>query len=90
MRYEAARACGELQVRRAVPALIELISDSDREVRVAAVTALGQIGGKRARQVLERLCQDGDEVMQLVAEDALAELELAEQPLNLTDDGQGM
>ncbi len=85
MRYEAARACGELEVKEAVPVLIQLISDPDREIQVAAIAALGQIGGKVARQALERCCRSGDEVMQLAAEDALAELELGEQPLNLLD-----
>jgi HEAT repeat protein len=85
MRYEAARACGELEVREAVPELIQMISDPDREIQAAAIASLGQIGGKAARRALERCCRVGDEVMQLAAEDALAELELGEQPLNLLD-----
>jgi HEAT repeat protein len=85
MRYEAARACGELEVKEAVQMLIQLISDPDREIQVAAITSLGQIGGKAARRALESCCRSGDEVMQLAAEDALAELELGEQPLNLLD-----
>nr|MBC7243989.1 HEAT repeat domain-containing protein [Chloroflexota bacterium] len=83
MRYEAARACGELEVKEAVPALIRLASDPDREVQFAAIAALGQIGGTRARRFLERCCRSADEVVRLAAEDALAELELGEQPLDL-------
>jgi HEAT repeat protein len=83
MRYEAARACGELEVKKAVSALIQLISDPDREVQFAAIAALGQIGGQRARRVLELCCRSEDDVVRLVAEDALAELELGEQPLDL-------
>jgi len=83
MRYEAARACGELEVKEAVSPLIRLVSDPDREVQFAAIAALGQIGGQRARRILERCCRSGDDVIQLVAEDALAELELGEQPLDL-------
>ncbi len=83
MRYEAARACGELELDEAVPALIRLIADSDREVQSAAVASLGQIGGKRAREALERCVSEGDEVLQLAAEDALAELQLGRQPLDL-------
>jgi HEAT repeat protein len=83
IRYEAARACGELEVKEAVPMLIHLISDPDREIQVAAIAALGQVGGKAARRTLEGCCQSGNEIMQLAAEDALAELELGEQPLNL-------
>jgi HEAT repeat protein len=83
MRYEAARACGELEVKESVSALIQLISDPDREVQFAAIAALGQIGGQRARRVLERCCRSEDDVVRLVAEDALAELKLGEQPLDL-------
>jgi HEAT repeat protein len=83
MRYEAARACGELEVKEAVTALIQLVSDPDREVQFAAMAALGQIGGQRARQVLERCARSADDVVQLVAEDALAELELGARPLDL-------
>jgi HEAT repeat protein len=83
MRYEAARACGELGVKEAAAALARLVSDPDREVRFAAIAALGQIGGRRARRILERCCRSPDEVIRLVAEDALAELELGEQPLDL-------
>jgi len=83
MRYEAARACGELEVRDAVPALIHLVSDPDREVQFAAIAALGQIGGQKARRVLQRCIQSPDEGLRLAAEDALAELELGQQPLDL-------
>ena len=83
MRYEAARACGELELKDAVPALIRLVSDPDREVQFAAMASLGQIGGKKARQVLERCCQSDDEVTRLAAEDAMAELDLGERPLDL-------
>ena len=83
MRYEAARACGELEAKAAVPDLVKLVSDSDREVQLAAVGALGQVGGEKAKRVLERCARSADEAMRLAAEDALAELELGRQPLNL-------
>ncbi|MGQ9492222.1 MAG: HEAT repeat domain-containing protein [Anaerolineae bacterium] len=83
IRYEAARACGELEVKEAVPALIRLASDPDREVQFAAIVALGQIGGTRARRFLERCCRSKDEIVRLAAEDALAELEWGQQPLDL-------
>ena len=79
MRYEAARACGELEAKKAVPALIRLVSDPDREVQFAAIGALGQIGGPRARQVLERCVRSPDEAMRMAAEDAGAELALGRQ-----------
>ncbi len=83
MRYEAARASGELEIGEAIPLLIRLVSDVDREVQFAAISALGQIGGKRAREVLQECCQSADEAVQLIAEDALAELDLGQQPLDL-------
>ena len=83
MRYEAARAAGELEIKAALPALIKLVSDRDREVQLAAVTALGQVGGQKAKQVLERCAGNPDEALNLAAEDALAELALGRKPLDL-------
>jgi HEAT repeat protein len=75
MRYEAARACGELQARIAVPRLAELIDDPDREVQEAAIWALGQVGGDAARRLLEKCYREGDETTRIAAEAALEELE---------------
>jgi HEAT repeat protein len=75
LRYEAARACGELQLQDAVPELEELADDADPEVQEAALWALGQIGGDRARKILERYCLAEDEAIQTAAEAALDELE---------------
>ncbi len=75
MRYEAARACGELQLREAVAELEELADDVDAEVQDAALWALGQIGGDRARSILERYCQADNEATRSAAEAALDELE---------------
>ncbi len=83
MRYEAARACGELELQESVPELIRLVSDPDREVQFASIGALGQIGGPRARHTLQILSRSQDEVVRLLAEDSLAELELGERPLDL-------
>lgn len=75
MRYEAARACGELQVSQAVSMLEELTEDTDAEVQQAAIWALGQIGGDRAREILEHYCLVGDEALRTAAEAALEEFE---------------
>ncbi len=75
LRYEAARACGELQLRDAVPEMEELADDADPEVQEAALWALGQIGGDQARKILERYCLAEDEAIQTAAEAALDELE---------------
>lgn len=84
MRFEAARGCGELENAEAVPKLIRLISDPDREVQGAAIWALGQIGGEEARRVLQACCCSDDEVLRDVAGDALAELEFFSDPLGLS------
>jgi HEAT repeat protein len=77
IRFEAARAIGELEFKAAVPRLIELIDDPDREVQGAAITSLGQIGGKEARRALIHVIEGEDEVSREIAQDALDELEFA-------------
>jgi HEAT repeat protein len=75
MRFEAARACGELELREAVPGLIDLILDPDREVQQAAIFALGKIGGQEARRALQACCESDDEVIATAGDEALGELE---------------
>lgn len=75
MRYEAARACGELELKEAVPSLLPLIADRDTEVQQAAICALGKIGGREARRTLQLCCESGDEVVAAAADEALGELE---------------
>jgi HEAT repeat protein len=80
LRFEAARACAELEAKEAVPRLIELTNDSDAQVRLSAVEALGRIGGNEAKQALQE-CRDGpDDVMSQAAEDALDEMKFWENP----------
>ena len=55
MRVEAARAAGALELKKAVPALIELLEDVDDEVRGCAIDALGEIGGGPACEALEKI-----------------------------------
>jgi HEAT repeat protein len=74
MRYEAARACGELEARASVPRLAELIDDPDPEVQEITLWALGQIGGDAARRLLETCCTQEDEIIRSAAEAALEEL----------------
>ncbi len=75
MRYEAARACGKLQLSEAVSMLEELTEDADVEVQQAAIWALGQVGGDRARQILDYYCRVSDEVLRSAAEAAVREFE---------------
>ncbi|MEA3342509.1 MAG: HEAT repeat domain-containing protein, partial [Chloroflexota bacterium] len=74
MRYEAARACGELQLNDAERELEELADGADPEVQEAALWALGQIGGQRAQKVLEHYCDVEDEALRSAAQAALDEL----------------
>ncbi|NLG26429.1 MAG: HEAT repeat domain-containing protein [Chloroflexi bacterium] len=83
LRYEAARACGEIQITRAVEPLIALANGSDDDIRMVAIWSLGQIGGDRARRSLERLAESRSEIVAQAAEDALAELEFCTRDLDL-------
>jgi len=79
LRYEAARACGELGAPEAVDELLALVNDPDREVQGAAIDALGRIGGTIAINTLRRLARSSDPVVRDAAEEAL------EQALFLVD-----
>ncbi len=76
MRYEAARAVGELgeEGRDLQEGLLPLVDDDDSEVSQAAIWALGQIGGQHAHRLLQRLARSQDEVRSQAAQDALEEL----------------
>jgi HEAT repeat protein len=76
MRFEAARACGELELREAVPALLHLIADPDSEVQQVAIFSLGKIGGRDARRALQLCCESEDEIIAAAGDEALSELEL--------------
>jgi HEAT repeat protein len=80
LRFEAARACGELGLTRVVPQLGHLVfDDPDREVQQAAVWALGRIGGENARDILETCHDSEDEVLATSAADALDELNVSDE-----------
>lgn len=82
LRFEAARACGELELSVAVPHLARLVyNDSDREVQEGAVAALGRIGGREAREVLEACYED--EALSQAAADALDEMDLLGESLDI-------
>jgi len=75
MRYEAARAAGEMEYAPAVRALAELLDDVDVDVQEMTVWALGQIGGDKAKQLLLAVMDSDAEHLHETAEDALAELQ---------------
>lgn len=78
LRYEAARAAGELAdtAEPLLPRLIPLVADTDTEVAMAAIWALGQIGGERAQQALQRVRDSGNAARSNAAAEALQELSL--------------
>lgn len=76
IRFEAARAAGELQLRDAVPALGELTRDVDVEVQEIVIWALGEIGGEDAREILEKLLKRAKGERAELIDEALANAEL--------------
>jgi HEAT repeat protein len=80
LRFEAARACAELEAEEAVPRLIELTGDGDAQVQISAVEALGRIGGSEAKQALQECLDSADDAISLAAEDALDEMKFWEDP----------
>jgi HEAT repeat protein len=86
LRFEAARACGELEAREAIPKLANLVEeDPDLEVQQMAVWAMGRIGGNVARELLEYYLESDVEALSLAAEEALDELNLMDGTFDLFD-----
>ena len=73
MRYEAARAAGELELRPALARLAQLAFEDDREIQEMAIWALGEIGGKDANRVLTQLAALAEAADDDVLADAVAE-----------------
>jgi HEAT repeat protein len=84
MRFEAARAAGELEYVPAVRRLADLLDDVDENVQQAAVWSLGQIGGDKARQLLQAVLLSDAEHLHEDAEAALDELEFKGNNLDFT------
>jgi HEAT repeat protein len=84
LRFEAARACGELEVASAVSPLAHMVfDDPDQEVREAAVWALGHIGGREAREALAACYEGDDEALSQAAAEALDEMDLLGESLSI-------
>lgn len=58
IRFEAARAAGELEITLAKPQLIELLEDADRDVRMASAWSLSQIGGTGLQHVFVKMLDE--------------------------------
>jgi HEAT repeat protein len=76
---EAVRAAGELEIREAVPRLMNLLAVEDADVRWAAIWSLSQIGGEGVRERLEELYDltDDDEEADFI-DSALENLDFTE------------
>lgn len=86
IRFEAARACGELEAGEAVGQLVQLIDeDPDLQVQEMAIWALGRIGGREAREALEICVESQNEALAQAAEEALDEINLFSDSLALFD-----
>lgn len=87
MRYEAARAAGEIGIEDAVPKLSRMVHERDRDIQEVSIWALGEIGGKEATRVLQRLLDDSayavDEGLIEALEDALVSSTLPGEDLAL-------
>ena len=55
VRFEAVKAAGELEISDAAEELIDLLNDSNDDVRLAAAWSLSQIGGEGVKDALEKL-----------------------------------
>lgn len=81
MRYEAARAAGELLLEEAVNGLSRLAFEDDVEIQDVAIWSLGEIGGKQAIRVLNLLLEDAraskNKELVNAIEDAIASASLA-------------
>jgi len=81
-RFEAARACGEMEDEDTIPGLLNLLNDADHEVQEAAIAALGKIGGQRAKNALHKLKTSPQTRIKEAAIAALTELEICQDPLS--------
>ena len=78
IRFEAARAAGELELEDAAPTLIELLKDVDLQVREAAIWSLSQVGGPEARRALTRLMRKAEDDERDFIQDALDNLDFTD------------
>jgi HEAT repeat protein len=79
MRYEAARAAGELELTDAVASLARSAEDGDPQVREASIWSLGLIGGPEAKSVLLELLALADDDEADFIQDALDNLAFTDE-----------
>lgn len=95
LRMEAARAVGELELKEALPRLVELLEDPTENVRDACIWSLSQLGGGGVRDLLQRMFdQSEDEEEAEYLEAALDNLSFTEEMallpiLDISDSEEG-
>ena len=82
LRFEAAKACAELEAEEAVPHLIELTRDSDVQIQISTIETLGQIGGSEAKEGLRQCLSSQKELIREAAKEALKEMRSREDPFS--------
>lgn len=92
IRYEAARASGELEIAEAVPQLARLSRENDREIQNVAIWSLGEIGGIQAMRHLSILAEEAeeaedDDLLELI-EDAIGSASLVGDDLDFDFDDE--
>jgi len=65
LRFESARAAGELELADAIPLLLELLDDPDENTRQASIWSISQIGGEGVQEALEHLYQEAEDESEL-------------------------
>jgi HEAT repeat protein len=83
VRAEAVTAAGGMEIEAAVPRLIELLDDSDENVRMSSIWSLSQIGGEGVRDALIHMLETTEE------EEEAALLEEALENLAFTEGVEG-
>jgi HEAT repeat protein len=75
IRYEVAKACGEIALDEGIPCLLKLLHDDNFWVREAVVHALESIGSEKARQELVNLTKNPETKIRKAARQAIKELD---------------
>jgi HEAT repeat protein len=73
-RWSVVHVLGNLQDSKALPYLIDRLSDVKRNIRVEAARALGRLRDKRAVEPLLQSLKDGDWMMRAESIDALSHI----------------
>ncbi|PKN90050.1 MAG: hypothetical protein CVU45_04535, partial [Chloroflexi bacterium HGW-Chloroflexi-7] len=86
IKFEAARAAGELEIATALDQLFTMVEeeDFDSEIRLAAIWSLSQIGGREVKDKLQELLKDSD------SEEEIEWLEKALENLEISSSSDGL